>query len=48
VHTRIVTTAVYGRELLDMLTRSMREMESRAASPPPRPDPGDRPEGPQS
>ena len=49
VHTRIVTTAAYGRELLGMLTRSMRELESHAVSVPLEPpDPNDRPERPQS
>ena len=49
VHTRIVTTAAYGRELLGMLKRSMGELESHSASAPPGlPALGDRSEGPQS
>lgn len=32
VHTRIVMTAAYGRELLAMLTRSMSELDSHAAA----------------
>lgn len=49
VHTRIVTTAAYGRELLGMLARSMRELESHAVSLPLQPpNPDDRSEGPQS
>jgi hypothetical protein len=47
VHTRIVTTAAYGRELLGMLTRSMRELESHTLALQP-PNPDDRSEGSQS
>lgn len=49
VHTRIVMTAAYGRELLAMLTRSMCELDDRASLPPPAPqDPDDPSKGPQT